>query len=898
MKLTRYRFLFCCLIMLCRHINSHAQSINLEGTVVNENNNPLKDCNIKVSRKASPLLIAYANTGELNSFTITMKWEKPDTILVAASFTGYKTKTLAVAVNEPGIYKLDFKLEVNITELEEVVVKALPPVWKRGDTTFYNPDAFKEPGQRKLGEILAQLPGIRITETGELFYNNKKVPKITIDGEELFADKIQLLLKNFPLHVISSIQALENQNANKKLKGLRGDDEVIINITVKKDKLNVLFGDAEVGAGTKDRYLVNPVLFKLLPGIKAGLISDINNYGQSLGYQENTQLKGSSFMEAAYGNVNTYGINIPNFSNSRYIQNNLFDNRLQLNIPLKKNLKSNTELSFVKDKQRQTSTSLSSIFSDTSFFESKSKRQIKNMPLYFQASQKLDWDINKKANLYATILLAKDQTKYQDENEIFQNNTLFNTFSQIENKWSSLTVKLDYTKRVTATKAIQSLTEYGYFYFPQFITGLSDSWKTLFNLPDSGYKSLQQPYLNKASFFKSTTTYFLKIKKRVITYNLHAGWMNVHLNSQLNFKASALPLINIADLSGNGEYDIKKISSDFGYGFKAFKLPFSLNAAVGFSSNTIKEQNTRHRFLLPVISATVQQKYVFNNKITSQFEISYKTNAQDIYSLHTNIYPTGIAQFSNYRNANILAQGLSLNHSLFFRLKNYSTLRLSQYYSTDFSGHISLPSYSGILAINVDSATRGNNTSTYFVNGEYSFPIAALGTKVTITNDLSLSNGLIYNDNKIKKSSSVNNNLKLQIKRNWKKKLYLTLQSQLETFSVKLPNALQGQSFNKTVNLINLLGLRAIISKNLSSSLSVEQIQNNLTGINKTSGFFADAEVIKTFTKNRLSLRFKLENIFNQKEYLVVNRYSPLNQSFYTVPLIGRNAFLAMRIEL
>ena len=897
MKFICCRLFCCCCFIFCCAL-AQAQYIELEGTIFNERQAPLMNCNIKVSRQGNKKLVSYLNTGEHNTFNLKLKWEKPDSLQVEASYIGYKTQIISIASTKPGIFRLNFNLEIDPKMLDEVIVKGTLPVWKNGDTTFYNPDAFKEPGQRKLGDIITQMPGFTIYGDGELYFKNTKVQTITIDGEELFADKIQLLLKNFPLHVIGTIQALEKQNAHKKLKGLSGDNEVIINISVKKDKLNVLFGDAEVGAGTKNRYVVNPVLFKLLPGFKAGFISNINNYGQSLGYQENYQLKGNSFMEAAYGNVNSYGISIPNFSNSRYIQNNFFDNRLQLNIPFNKNLKANTEFSFVKDKQRQISTSLSSIFSDTSFFDSRSARRVTNLPLYFQFSEKLDWDINKKANLYTTILLAKDQTKYQDENETFQNNTLFNTFSQIENKWRSLTVKLDYTKRVTATKAIQSQAEYGYYYFPQLITGLSDNWKTLFNLPDSSYKKLQQPYLNKASFFKSTSTYFLKIKKRVITYNLLAGWMNVHLNSQLNFKAPALPVINIADLSGTGAYDIKKINTDFGYGFKAFKLPFSLNAAVGVSSTTIKEQNARHQFLLPVISATVRQKHDFNNTINSQFEISYKTNAQDIYSLHTNIYPTGIAQFSNYLNANIPAQGLSLNHSLFFNLKKYSTLRLLQYYSTDFSGHINLPFYTGILAINVDSATRGNNTSTYFVNGEYSFPIAALGTKITITNNLGLSNGLIYNDNKIKKSRSVSNNLKLQIKRNWKKKLYLTLQSKLETFSVKLPNTLQGQSFNKTVNLINLFGLRGIISKNLSSTLSVEQIQNNLTGNNKTAGFFADVEVIKTFTKNKLSLRFKLENIFNQKEYLVVSRYSPLNQTFYTVPLIGRNAFLAMRIEL
>jgi hypothetical protein len=140
--------------------------------------------------------------------------------------------------------------------------------------------------------------------------------------------------------------------------------------------------------------------------------------------------------------------------------------------------------------------------------------------------------------------------------------------------------------------------------------------------------------------------------------------------------------------------------------------------------------------------------------------------------------------------------------------------------------------------------------------------------------------------------------VKLELKRNWNKKIFLTAFSKLEIFKVKLPVILQSQSFKPTLNLINEVSLKGTISKTLASSISVEHIQNNLTSKDKSTGFFADAELVKSFTKSKISLRLKAENIFNQKQYLLVSRYSALYQSLYTVPLIGRNIFLSLRLEL
>ncbi len=888
-----FLFFFNCIISL------QSQHIELQGSVYNTTNTPLLNCNITVRNATSNKTICYLNTGDQNIFSIKLKWNKQDTLFIEASYSGFEKKIITLIVNKADVYNLNFNLEIAVKKDDEVTIIANKPTWKNGDTTFFKVDLYKEPVQRKLGEVIAKLPGFRIDANGNLLFKNKIIQSITIDGEELFADKINLLLKNIPLHVINTIQALENQNSNTKLKGLFGDDEVTVNIGLKKDKLNALFGDAEAGIGTKKRYLANPVIFKLLKAFKIALISDNNNYGKSLDYIENYQLKGRLYTETESGNINNYGIFIPNFNTSRYYNNQFFDNRLQINFPLGKKIKSKTEFTYIKDKQQQLSNAVSSIYSDTAFFDRTTFQKIVNAPQFFQLSQKIEWDINKKNSLVFSLVLNKDKKSFEEDNIITQNNKILNNITTVENNWTSFVLKLNYNKRINDKKAFIFESSMGSFNFPQFIIGQSASWKDAFALPDTAYKLLNQNYINKATFIKAKATSYIKIKKRVYSYYINGEWRNVNLQSNLYFKTpfATLQPIDFVQLSSNGLYQQGTLNSSFGYGFKAFKIPFLLSSEIGLIKTIIKEQNKIKSFINPLLQISLKQDHKFNQNANSNFDISYQTNTQELYKLHNNIYPNGVVQFSNNINANIPQKSLSVHHSIYFNFK-YSNLHFSQYFSQYFSAHLNQPSITGFVNFNTDSVINTNLSNTYSISGGYTFPFVLLASKVSLNYRSSIFNGIILNNERVAKSTSYNTEVNIEIKRNWNKKIFLTTNSKLLSFKVQLPLALQSQSFKPTLNLVNTLSLKGTISKTIASTIIVEHILNNFTSNSKTKGLFTDVELVKSFTKSKLSLRFKFENIFNQKQYLLVDRFSALNQNLYTVPLIGRNVFLAIRLEL
>lgn len=150
-----------CLILFSSAACSQQGLVELAVQVRNEKNARLPSSSIKVVQKGSNRLMAFKNADERTVVDFALRYTKPDTILVIASYTGYRSDTVELRVNKPQKFQLSFTLVVQ-PALKAVVVEADRAVWKSGDSTFFNVESFKEPGQRKLGEIIAGLAGFRM----------------------------------------------------------------------------------------------------------------------------------------------------------------------------------------------------------------------------------------------------------------------------------------------------------------------------------------------------------------------------------------------------------------------------------------------------------------------------------------------------------------------------------------------------------------------------------------------------------------------------------------------------------------------------------------------------------------------------------------------------------------
>ena len=271
------RFLF--IALLFATCNSFAQ-VKLEGVVRDSLNQPLESANVIAINQETSGLEAFGVTSVEGRYRLELG--ENGTYKIQISFVGMKTFTEILSTKEEDIIK-DYTLEAdNVLEGVELVYEM--PVQVKGDTVVYNADSFQNGTERKLEDVLEKLPGVEINEDGQIEVEGKVVNKLMVDGKDFFDGDTKLASKNIPSKAVDKIQVLRNYSEVGQLRSVTNNqDNVALNIKLKKGKESFWFGDVTVGAGTspeKELYLVQPKLFYYSPKYTINFIGDINNTGE------------------------------------------------------------------------------------------------------------------------------------------------------------------------------------------------------------------------------------------------------------------------------------------------------------------------------------------------------------------------------------------------------------------------------------------------------------------------------------------------------------------------------------------------------------------------------------------------------------------------------------------
>ena len=143
---------------------------------------------------------------------------------------------------------------------ETVVMGVKSAVVVKEDTIEYNADTYKTQANAVVEDLLKRMPGVEVGSDGKITANGKEVKKILIDGKEFFSDDPTMASKNIPADMVNKLQIIDRKSDLARLTGVDdGDDETVINLTVKKGMNNGWFGTATAGYGTDKRYVANVI---------------------------------------------------------------------------------------------------------------------------------------------------------------------------------------------------------------------------------------------------------------------------------------------------------------------------------------------------------------------------------------------------------------------------------------------------------------------------------------------------------------------------------------------------------------------------------------------------------------------------------------------------------------
>jgi hypothetical protein len=135
--------------------------------------------------------------------------------------------------------------------LNQVTVKEdRIPVTVKQDTLEFDASAYKLRDNAVVEDILKRLPGVEVGADGSIKAMGENVTEITVDGQPFFGSDPKLATRNLPADIVSKIQIHEKKSDQAQFTGIDdGNTKKAINITLKKDKNEGVFGRITAGGG-------------------------------------------------------------------------------------------------------------------------------------------------------------------------------------------------------------------------------------------------------------------------------------------------------------------------------------------------------------------------------------------------------------------------------------------------------------------------------------------------------------------------------------------------------------------------------------------------------------------------------------------------------------------------
>jgi len=321
-------FIFNLVFLFLLVYKTDAQEIKYTGKIVNKDgHSPVENCNISVYKGAN---IAYRTVSDSLGFF---------KIPVAALMTSDSNKLHALNYQDLSVDKGTynsiiknnsfflgtFELSPKTIKLREVKVKSNK---RYRDTTKI--DLSKETFERSVMiDDLFSKYGLSKDASGQLFYKGKPVTDIEVNGDTFFGKNNMDIYHLLPALVLTNINVVEtNIDSTTNTTMLRPD--IKVNLVLKEKFKSGKFGNANLAAGTVQRYLANTNLFAYKNREQVSLFLNSNNINTG----DNTILEPTVDFSPNGNNLTT--------QSARFSYRNVFANKLEVNLSVKGKLDNKT----------------------------------------------------------------------------------------------------------------------------------------------------------------------------------------------------------------------------------------------------------------------------------------------------------------------------------------------------------------------------------------------------------------------------------------------------------------------------------------------------------------------------------------------------------------------------
>lgn len=253
-------------------------------------------------------------TDSEGNFRLKVKTQK---YILKLSSLGFEVKYIDIEPSKDNL-KIDLgtiSMKENSIRLNDAeIIGSIPPIVVKGDTIEYSANSYTNDENELLNDMLKRIPGIEVDTKGNITANGKPISKILVDGKEFFGNDIAMALNNLPANMIKKLQLFKEQSDESKVTGIKDKDPAqVLNLTVKDELKESIFGNIEAGLGNDDKYKHKLVANGMKNNNQLSVIGEMDNAIRKDSYlsEDGTMSMGSFGNEGIDKNKNI-GVNFYN----------------------------------------------------------------------------------------------------------------------------------------------------------------------------------------------------------------------------------------------------------------------------------------------------------------------------------------------------------------------------------------------------------------------------------------------------------------------------------------------------------------------------------------------------------------------------------------------------------
>lgn len=239
------------LLLFYHTVPLFSQTLEIKGKISSKDSILLPQVVVILQKQDTTQVIGFTTSDEKGEWKISAN--RSTDFILTFRLLGYKTLFKKISTSNKGDLYFEITLDEDSYLLGVAEIKGSPQgITTSGDTLRYNLKHYTDGFEENLGDVINKLPGMEVSDQGQISYKGKRVNKLLIEGKDVLNNQHKIASTGIQANQLEGLEVIENfqEFGNSSF----GSDDVALNIRLKKDYLGNWTGNIENQGGVENKF--------------------------------------------------------------------------------------------------------------------------------------------------------------------------------------------------------------------------------------------------------------------------------------------------------------------------------------------------------------------------------------------------------------------------------------------------------------------------------------------------------------------------------------------------------------------------------------------------------------------------------------------------------------------